>query len=654
MSLITHDDLLSALNTAIRSEAQGGNTSAADVRGFLTTLLNEMEAERLGVETRFANTPVLDANGQVPLSQLPFYAQSGDLAAGIDEFLVSANLRTEVVQGDYNTSGELTTPLSAAVSAESVAGRRFSFAGAIYTYMPGDAGTLTWIRDFKGGVITGGDATPAALVTSPVLFVQGYGQTQLGQRGNLNRPFASIQAAIEASAAGDSIVVLPGGEATDALGRPCYVEDVTLNKSVSIYGLGTIISTGFWLIPGYPGGHEQQVATIKGIIFQGNTGIVANSEKALILTYEECTFEDAANVFSLLEDKATPTGPQPDSYTFLRCRFASRQPVGGAGVFKLQGRDDAGYVQPVSIVLRDCELTSTNTPLITGYGSLAQRLHLQGSTTLMPGAGQPIQIVTRVNSSVIIADTELFIDERTVTLIGVTPSVSQAEVLTALQALPGYANDAALALRADFTWSAVTSTSSSGGSTPPNPGGGTSGTAPDNGSATPIALATDPAVGEFVVRDGSTITALNSPYGYCRGVWNLHLPANGIGYVQFAASAPGTASGMLSLSAAGDQVPTSIQDAQFGLVVATNGIRTLLASNTSYDNVSVPSGTPLRLRGGVDTDGVHKVFYEYSLDQAVSWQSIRREPSGGVDLYLKAFIQPVDLTIDHVTYSGLV
>lgn len=653
MSLITHDDLLSALNTAIRSEAQGGNTSAADVRGFLTTLLNEIEAERQEVQTRFTNTPVLDASGQVPLYQLPRYPQSGDLTAGIDEFLVSAQLRTEVVQGDFNTSGELTTPLSAAGSAESVAGRSFSFASATYTYMPGDAGTLTWIRSFKGGVIMGADTTPAALAASPVLFVQGYGQTQPGQRGNLSRPFASIQAAIEVSAAGDSIVVLPGGEAIDALGRPCYGGDVTLNKSVSIYGLGTVISTGFWLIPSYPGGHEQQVATIKGIIFQGNTGIVANAEKALILTYEECTFEEAANVFSLLEDKSTPTGPQPDSYTFLRCRFASRQPVGGAGVFKLQGRDDAGYVQPVSIILRDCEVSSINTPLITGYGSVTQRLYLQGSTTLIPGAGQPIQTVTRVNSSVIIADAELLVEERAITLIGATPAVSQAEILAALRALPGYAPDVTLALRADFTWSVVTSTSGSG-SNPPSSGGGTTGTPPTSGSATPVALATDPAIGEYVVRDGNTITARNSPYSYCRGVWNLQLPANGNGYVQFTAGAPGTASGTLSLSPAGDQVPTSTQDAQFGLVLAPNGIRTLLAGATSYDNISVPSGTPVRLRGGMDTDGVHKVFYEYSLDQAASWQSIRREPSGGVTLYLKAFIQPVDLTIDHVTYSGLI
>lgn len=51
-------------------------------------------------------------------------------AAGRDEYLVSAALRTEVVQGTYNASGELTTGLSGVGAAESAAGQCFSFGNA--------------------------------------------------------------------------------------------------------------------------------------------------------------------------------------------------------------------------------------------------------------------------------------------------------------------------------------------------------------------------------------------------------------------------------------------------------------------------------------------------------------------------------------------
>ncbi len=45
MTHASYDSLLATLGTAIRSADQGGNTSAADVRGFLTTLLTELLAD---------------------------------------------------------------------------------------------------------------------------------------------------------------------------------------------------------------------------------------------------------------------------------------------------------------------------------------------------------------------------------------------------------------------------------------------------------------------------------------------------------------------------------------------------------------------------------------------------------------------------------
>lgn len=45
MTRASYDSLLATLGTAIRSADQGGNTSAADVRGFLTALLNQLLAD---------------------------------------------------------------------------------------------------------------------------------------------------------------------------------------------------------------------------------------------------------------------------------------------------------------------------------------------------------------------------------------------------------------------------------------------------------------------------------------------------------------------------------------------------------------------------------------------------------------------------------
>lgn len=81
-------------------------------------------------------------------------------APGFDRYALSAALRTEVVLGAYNASGELTAALSAAAAAESRPGQCFSFGPALYTYLPGDAGTLVWVRTWKGGAPAG--AAPAA------------------------------------------------------------------------------------------------------------------------------------------------------------------------------------------------------------------------------------------------------------------------------------------------------------------------------------------------------------------------------------------------------------------------------------------------------------------------------------------------------------
>ena len=89
-------------------------------------------------------------------------------APGLDPYSLSAALRTEVVQGTYNASGELTTALSAPAAAESQAGQCFSYGPALYAYLPGDAGTLAWVRTWKGGAAGGPTPGLEVLAVGPV------------------------------------------------------------------------------------------------------------------------------------------------------------------------------------------------------------------------------------------------------------------------------------------------------------------------------------------------------------------------------------------------------------------------------------------------------------------------------------------------------
>ena len=87
-------------------------------------------------------------------------------APAFDRYALSAALRTEVVLGTYNASGELTDALSAAAAAESRPGQCFSYGPALYTFLPGDAGTPVWVRTWKGAAPAAASPAPAANATT--------------------------------------------------------------------------------------------------------------------------------------------------------------------------------------------------------------------------------------------------------------------------------------------------------------------------------------------------------------------------------------------------------------------------------------------------------------------------------------------------------
>ncbi|ALW86338.1 hypothetical protein AUC43_15345 [Hymenobacter sedentarius] len=92
--------------------------------------------------------------------------------AAVDVYNVSQALREAVVQGTFNDSNELTTAVTGSVS-----GMRFTYQTYDYEYMPGDLGTLVWVRNYKKGSVTyaggtGGEAaqnglSPASATVPP-------------------------------------------------------------------------------------------------------------------------------------------------------------------------------------------------------------------------------------------------------------------------------------------------------------------------------------------------------------------------------------------------------------------------------------------------------------------------------------------------------
>jgi len=77
---------------------------------------------------------------------------------GVDEFEISNTIRLAVVQGTYSESS---SEMIEATPVGSAAGTRFSYQIYTYDHMPGDAGTLKWIRTQKKGITSGGGGAAA-------------------------------------------------------------------------------------------------------------------------------------------------------------------------------------------------------------------------------------------------------------------------------------------------------------------------------------------------------------------------------------------------------------------------------------------------------------------------------------------------------------
>lgn len=272
-----------------------------------------------------------------------------------------------------------------------------------------------WVRILTNDLLSGilniiNNIRDPNISNSKIAYVCGYGQTTNGIMGNILRPYPTIQSAIDAGTTGTTIIVLPGGTELDSLGFKVYTESVIVNKRVSIVGIGNVISKGYWVIPTFPAGSLDYKAFIKGIKFTNGIGLIGNKLGNLDLVIEDCTLHlvnTIKYIQSLSED--IKTLDYITNITFKRCsidvvKFSERildltNPTDERGVFTSQVNEAGYYSAPCTIYLDNCTISSPDTPIFTGTGSITGRYKymLKNNTTLT--TPNPISTVTLVNTT---------------------------------------------------------------------------------------------------------------------------------------------------------------------------------------------------------------------------------------------------------------
>lgn len=170
MALKSRTELLAALQEAVRSASQGGNTSAADVRGFLTLLIDELLARTTGgpllydelgshtdgALTQQAATAALATKadlvaGLVPASQLPSY---------VDDVLAYAS------NAEFPAIGE-----AGKVYIATTSGRQYRWTGSDYSLLS-DSGLTADLLAALTGATTPSAANPFATLSAAATLVQ--------------------------------------------------------------------------------------------------------------------------------------------------------------------------------------------------------------------------------------------------------------------------------------------------------------------------------------------------------------------------------------------------------------------------------------------------------------------------------------------------
>jgi hypothetical protein len=182
-----------------------------------------------------------------------------------------------------------------------------------------------------------------------------------GPKGSIGRPYASLADAHNAAGENDTIIVLPGGNATDALGRRCYSGYTLITKNVTIHNMPGVIHSGSTDIGMFRGEKPYRVHWHGGILI-GTINIIRQSTGPSYFLGQDISLEDIVYIqgFSL-----GTYGTHRDTVDLRR--LVGRQQSGAAQAVLLTGRSDGPQVQDV--ILTGPDLESVNSPLLRWSGS---------------------------------------------------------------------------------------------------------------------------------------------------------------------------------------------------------------------------------------------------------------------------------------------
>ncbi len=247
-----------------------------------------------------------------------------------------------------------------------------------------------------------------------VLWVQG-GLVDMyaggGPRGTLLRPYYSLAHAHDNAAENDTIMVLPGGDMTDALGRPCYGGYTQLTKNVTVCNLPGVIYAGTVDVGQFASEKPFRTYWHGGIIL-GALNVLRQSTGPSYFLGQDIRFEGIGYLHAFAQGTY---GTHRDTIDIRRP--VARQQAGAAQVVNFSGRSDGAQVQDV--ILTDFDFESVDSPFFNwggsdGYNVTAPSQLILRGTGRMVRADGGAYLVIRLTTpfEAMLTEAQILVDER--------------------------------------------------------------------------------------------------------------------------------------------------------------------------------------------------------------------------------------------------
>ncbi len=233
-----------------------------------------------------------------------------------------------------------------------------------------------------------------------------------GPRGSVLRPYGSLAEALSYALDGDTIIVLPGGEVFDFLGRPAYGGYTLVDKNVTIINFPGVVQNGTVDVGAFQGERPFRVYWYGGIV-TGSLNVLRQSTGASTFLGQDIRLEGAGQ----LQAFALGTyGAHRDTIEFRNTVF--RQTEGAVQGIRITGRSDGPQVQDVIFTGYDFE--SVDSPFIRWLGSdgngqtRPSQVFLRGSgRAVRADGGSYLDILPTTPFNTLLTEAQIVVDERT-------------------------------------------------------------------------------------------------------------------------------------------------------------------------------------------------------------------------------------------------